>query len=1317
MKRFVRNVAVASILGAALLAAPQATAQQRDVDFDWILNTVDTLIGNLAPTFNFPLAGVDNDSNGILDEDTLAALSLILRDGGRPGTGISAANIAQIQADFTSNRAAANDDMRVTGFNCFLVNAAGYPCRLIQLLDIDDILGGVVGPVVGELLLDLVAGYATVGDNPATFNAVNQFLDAVLEALKDTLDPTLAGFIDLVKNDLFIQPGNYNRWGANPSAAPRRNAFGAAGTLDNINGGGSNLVKYLAATDREAWFTSMGMIPPVRITTQPTDVTVQDGGSLNLTVNWVGGTPPFTVQWENAQNFADEDFPADYGLTVLTAPQNIGSTTTATFSQQVSLANDGLAPWLRITDAVTTYNTLPVVQGPSHPPIPATRPTGQTEYDGFGGRSSVFATVEVTPAPITAGVTPGGPINLVAGQNLNLTAIPGGGIPPYSFEWVFGTTAANMTPMVPAQTDVELNRANMQVANSGFYAVRVTADDGLDAKALQTVESTPVQVTVVNPPTVTGASIVGPQSITVTFSQPMNTGGGSAGAGNPNNYIASGPGRGSLSSIPNSASVSGNVATLTWNSGKMNVAGGITITVNESVQSAGGVPMGTPRVAATNPPPQSIRPTPVITPNQSEPTNANPVTFAVDFGETVTGFVSGDVTVTGGTASVSPSGNSATFTISVTPSGTSGTVSVQIPEGAANDQAGNPGNPSFASNLVTRNYDYVPPNPTVSSSAPNPTNTSPIPFSVNFGETVNGFGLGNIAVTNGTAGNLSPAGSASVYTFSVTPSGQGMVTVNINGAGVTDLAGNTSGNAGPAQCVFDTVDPVPVISTTASDPTDTSPIPFTVTFNEAVTGFINTDVVVTGGTRSGFTNQTPNTVWAFNVTPSGNGMIQVDLATGAANDFAGNPSVAASYSLEFFSPRPTVSLSSSAGGSGDLTNVDPIPIAVQFSTAVTGFDPIGEPSDVTIVNGNLTNFQDAGDGINFSFDVEPTVPAGTIEVTVNENAANDGVNGNFDATFEIDYDGVPPMVLSAHPQLPDWTVPTNTDSIVFTVTFSEPVTGFTQASVSAIPPVDGTATAGAPVDLGNGDVYTVEVSNITGDGQLFFLINPGTIQDAAGNLMVLQHFTDQPPLIDNTPPVITLLDPLPDTVDCGQGYTDPGATALDNVDGDVTGDIVVTGAGPVAFSPPGDYTITYTVTDTAGNVSTENRVITVEDNCPLAVTTNDAFVEKDAGESHTFEVGVTGNLGAVTFQWYKDGGGKSNTLLPGEESSTLTLTDLIVGDAGDYFCAVSDQVTTVNSATMTLVVLSGLPLAGIPALGGLALLLGAAGAVVLRRRR
>ena len=80
---------------------------------------------------------------------------------------------------------------------------------------------------------------------------------------------------------------------------------------------------------------------------------------------------------------------------------------------------------------------------------------------------------------------------------------------------------------------------------------------------------------------------------------------------------------------------------------------------------------------------------------------------------------------------------------------------------------------------------------------------------------------------------------------------------------------------------------------------------------------------------------------------------------------------------------------------------------------------------------------------------------------------------------------------------------------------------------------------------------------------------------------------------DTIDPVITLVGSATVTLTVGQSYTDAGATASDNKDGNITANIVT--SGTVNTAAEGTYTITYNVSDAAGNTATPvTRTVIVE---------------------------------------------------------------------------------------------------------------------------
>lgn len=76
---------------------------------------------------------------------------------------------------------------------------------------------------------------------------------------------------------------------------------------------------------------------------------------------------------------------------------------------------------------------------------------------------------------------------------------------------------------------------------------------------------------------------------------------------------------------------------------------------------------------------------------------------------------------------------------------------------------------------------------------------------------------------------------------------------------------------------------------------------------------------------------------------------------------------------------------------------------------------------------------------------------------------------------------------------------------------------------------------------------------------------------------------------DTTAPVITLNGDAAMTISLNSTFSDPGATATDDEDGDITPTV----SGTVNKDLTGTYTLTYSATDAAGNVAEETRTVTV----------------------------------------------------------------------------------------------------------------------------
>ena len=129
---------------------------------------------------------------------------------------------------------------------------------------------------------------------------------------------------------------------------------------------------------------------------------------------------------------------------------------------------------------------------------------------------------------------------------------------------------------------------------------------------------------------------------------------------------------------------------------------------------------------------------------------------------------------------------------------------------------------------------------------------------------------------------------------------------------------------------------------------------------------------------------------------------------------------------------------------------------------------------------------------------------------------------------------------------------------------------YTDAGATAIDNIDGDITSSIEI-VNNVDINTVGTYTVTYN-----------VSDAAGNAatQVTRTVNITP---DVTIPVITLLGESEVSLELGSTYTDAGATAIDNIDGDITSSIEI--VNNVDINTVGTYTVTYNVSDAAGNAA------------------------------------------------------------------------------------------------------------------------------------
>ncbi len=168
---------------------------------------------------------------------------------------------------------------------------------------------------------------------------------------------------------------------------------------------------------------------------------------------------------------------------------------------------------------------------------------------------------------------------------------------------------------------------------------------------------------------------------------------------------------------------------------------------------------------------------------------------------------------------------------------------------------------------------------------------------------------------------------------------------------------------------------------------------------------------------------------------------------------------------------------------------------------------------------------------------------------------------------------------------------------------------------------------------------------------------------------------------DIVKPVITLNGASTVNLTIGGTYTEQGATATDNVDGNITANIVTTGTVNTAVA--GTYTVNYNVSDAAGNAADQvsrtvivaadivKPVITLNGASTVNLTIGGTYTEQGATATDNVDGNITANI--VTT-------GTVNTAVAGTYTVNYNVSDA-AGNAADQ---VSRTVIVAASSTTTL---------------------------------
>jgi endoglucanase Acf2 len=189
----------------------------------------------------------------------------------------------------------------------------------------------------------------------------------------------------------------------------------------------------------------------------------------------------------------------------------------------------------------------------------------------------------------------------------------------------------------------------------------------------------------------------------------------------------------------------------------------------------------------------------------------------------------------------------------------------------------------------------------------------------------------------------------------------------------------------------------------------------------------------------------------------------------------------------------------------------------------------------------------------------------------------------------------------------------------------------------------------------------------------------GSVGDAAGTYTITYRAADSAGntatatrtviVADTTAPVITVVGQASVTHEQGTPYADPGASAIDTVDGSVA--VVTTGSVGDAV---GTYTLTYTATDAAGNSATASRTVVVEALTPGPDPT-DLPVFVNGAVDPAWDRGINAFDAAIGYGECNNDGGAAcpsigwEIVADNERGDVLQVTHTAAGDLAGLFIA------------------------------------------------
>ncbi len=331
--------------------------------------------------------------------------------------------------------------------------------------------------------------------------------------------------------------------------------------------------------------------------------------------------------------------------------------------------------------------------------------------------------------------------------------------------------------------------------------------------------------------------------------------------------------------------------------------------------------------------------------------STEPLTAIFTFTEDVTGFTTEDVTVSGATKDAFTASSATTYTLGIQPLGT-GDVTVTVARDAASDGV-NTGPTDAVSATVT--WDGATPGVTISDVPEKINSRTTFMTTFTFSEEVTGFIVDDVMVSGATKGASWSAHTETVYTLSVTPSGDQDVVVTVPPNVATDGTNTGPTTAVSATAIWDNSVPTVTITGLPQRITTVAPLTVTFIFSEEVTGFVAEDIEVTAATKGSFTGTQKR--YTLVVTPTGISDVVVtvnaDVVTDGLN--TGPPNKVTAKAI--WDPERIVTLTASSNqvqeGQSVRVNVNltgapfasNIPIPLRYPRLLAG--AATEPADYT----------------------------------------------------------------------------------------------------------------------------------------------------------------------------------------------------------------------------------------------------------------------------------------------------------------------------------------------------------------------------------